>query len=189
MKQQVSQADYQKVHRAVLAPMKAIYGVQEPEFLRIMTEDLARFGESTLDEAWALIRRTRKTKPLPAHFVEACNQILESEIDRRPKAPAYFEVEADVEYLMTGPNARQAIAMGCAADLEMNIRVGKIKADADIYPQALIQHWADACAAHEDLKRRVEARGVNTGSRLMELFRTMAAKRAEANQRYSVGVA
>lgn len=70
------QTDYERINRLIIAPMSATWQVKVPEgMVDGYVEDLAGFSDETLAAAFREVRRTCKTPPRIAHFVEACRSV------------------------------------------------------------------------------------------------------------------
>lgn len=70
------QADYERINRLIITPMLSTWQVKVPEgMIDGYVEDLAAYSDETLAAAFREVRRTCKTPPRIAHFVEACRSV------------------------------------------------------------------------------------------------------------------
>lgn len=70
------QSDYERINRLIIMPMSATWNTKVPEgMVQAFIEDLAPYSDDTLAAAFREVRRTSKTPPRIAHFVEACRNI------------------------------------------------------------------------------------------------------------------
>lgn len=70
------QADYERINRLIVTPISTTWATKVPEgMVEAYVEDLAGFSDDILRAAFLEVRRSCKTLPRIAHFVEACRNL------------------------------------------------------------------------------------------------------------------
>lgn len=85
------QSDYERINRLIIAPMVTTWQVKVPEgMIDGYVEDLSPYNDQTLAAAFREVRRTSKTPPRIAHFVDACRNIAGAGSVDTTRASDYF---------------------------------------------------------------------------------------------------